>query len=131
MAGSAMAVPANSAPADGATVTTSTPLFSWSDPTPSLVPPVDHYQVLVDNAANCATANAATFSCTASPALADGGHTWQVQSMDALNQASPGEISTVTNVTVDTTPPAAFALQGPPDASHTPNPTPSLSSAVT
>jgi hypothetical protein len=72
------------APADGATVTTSTPTFSWSaamDPESGIA----EYQLFVDGSLNKSGIGSGTTSTTPTGALAEGAHTWKIRAVNGQN----------------------------------------------
>jgi hypothetical protein len=109
--------PGNAGPADGAVLTTTSPGFSWSESTdPAPGTGIDHYDLVIDGAANHEVAPDACSAgtCSAQPAapLAQGAHTWSVQAVDG---AGNGTGTAPRSFTVDTQPPSAPVLTAPDD----------------
>ena len=111
------------APADTATVGTSSPTFSWnasSDQESGIA----KYQLFVDGSLDRDDISGAATSTTPLTPIADGARTWRIR---AVNGDGLTTDSATRNLTVDTTPPDPFALLSPADGAIVTSATPTLS----
>lgn len=90
------------APADGATLNTSQPLFSWnpsSDPDSGIA----KYQLLVDGLVN--TDDISATSTTPAAPIPDGPHTWKIRAFNGDGLTTDSDQRTITiDTTIETTP---------------------------
>jgi hypothetical protein len=96
-----------SAPANGAWVTQSSPVFTWQASTDARSG-IKEYQLYVDDAVNRSGLTATT--ATAASPLSEGAHNWSVK---AIDNAGNSTLSTPFGFNGDFTPPAPFSLISP------------------
>ncbi|MCW2950767.1 MAG: Large repetitive protein, partial [Thermoleophilia bacterium] len=101
-------VAAGSSPANAAFTTDTTPTLGWTASDTNCLARIEVY---VDNMVTpVAVASGTELNWTPSTALAEGGHSWKIVAIDAANHATTGATRTFS---IDTTPPAAFAMTAP------------------